>query len=48
MAGNEMGQIKPGYLADVIMADGNPIANLKIPQDATLEDGSSHDQGVIT
>jgi Arc/MetJ family transcription regulator len=36
MAGNEMGRIKPGYLADVILADGNPIANLKIPQDATL------------
>ncbi len=30
-----MGQIKPGYLADMILVDGNPVANVKILQDAT-------------
>jgi len=35
MAGNQMGQIKPGYLSDMILVDGNPVANVKILQDAT-------------
>jgi len=47
MARKEIGRIKPGYLGDMILADGNPIANLKTPQDATLEDGRSDGQGVI-
>ena len=34
MMGNELGQIKPGYLADLILVDGNPLANVKILQDA--------------
>src|SRR5258706_1447287 len=47
MAGNEMGQIKPGYLADMILVDGNPVANVKILQDATklmaiMKDGQFH------
>ena len=29
IARNEMGQIKPGYLADMILMDGNPVANVK-------------------
>jgi imidazolonepropionase-like amidohydrolase len=47
MAGNELGQIKPGYLADLILVDGNPVANVKILQDATkllaiMKDGQFH------
>jgi len=32
--GNELGQIKPGFLADILLVDGNPLANVKILQDA--------------
>jgi imidazolonepropionase-like amidohydrolase len=47
MAGNEMGQVKAGYLADLILVDGNPVANVKILQDATkllaiMKDGQFH------
>ena len=47
MAGNEMGQIKPGFLADLILVDGNPVANLKLLQDADkllmiMKDGQFH------
>ena len=31
--GDELGQIKPGYLADILLIDGNPLQNLKILQD---------------
>ncbi|MEK6209342.1 MAG: hypothetical protein AABM64_03055 [Pseudomonadota bacterium] len=39
--------IKPGYLADMILVDGNPVANVKILQDATkllaiMKDGQFH------
>ena len=34
MMGNELGQVKPGCLADLILVDGNPLANLKILRDA--------------
>jgi imidazolonepropionase-like amidohydrolase len=49
MAGSEMGQIKPGFLADLILVDGNPVANVKILQDATkllaiMKDGQFHKQ----
>lgn len=49
MAGNEMGQIKPGYLADIILVDGNPVANVALLQDATklraiMKDGQFHKQ----
>jgi len=52
MAGNEMGQIKPGYLADMILVDGNPVANVKILQDATkllaiMKDGQFHKEPQI-
>ncbi|MFN0039013.1 MAG: amidohydrolase family protein [Burkholderiales bacterium] len=47
MAGNEMGQIKSGYLADMILVDGNPVANVKLLQDASkllmiMKDGQFH------
>src|SRR5215468_2333911 len=32
--GNELGQVKAGYLADLILVDGNPVANVKLLQDA--------------
>jgi imidazolonepropionase-like amidohydrolase len=42
---NELGQIKPGYLADLILVDGDPVANIRILQDrkrilAVMKDGS--------
>ena len=47
MMGNELGQIKPGYLADILLVDGNPLANVKILQDADkllaiMKDGEFH------
>jgi len=47
MMGGELGQIKPGYLADLILVDGNPLANVKILQDANkllaiMKDGAFH------
>ncbi len=47
MMGNELGQIKEGYLADIILVDGNPLADVSILQDASrllgiMKDGSFH------
>ena len=47
MQGNELGQVKPGYLADMILVDGNPVANVKLLQDADkllmiMKDGAFH------
>jgi len=47
MLGNELGQIKPGYLADILLVDGNPLANVKLLQDADkllaiMKDGVFH------
>ena len=47
MAGNEMGQVKAGFLADMILVDGNPVANVKLLQDANkllmvMKDGQFH------
>jgi len=44
---DELGQIKPGYLADILLVDGNPLANLKLLQDAgkllaIMKDGTFH------
>src|SRR5215831_14346156 len=41
---NELGQLKPGYLADIILVDGDPVANIRILQDrkrilAVMKDG---------
>ena len=43
----ELGQIKPGYLADLLLVDGDPVANIRILQDksrllAIMKDGSFH------
>jgi imidazolonepropionase-like amidohydrolase len=45
--GEELGQIKVGFLADMILVDGNPLANVKILQDADkllaiMKDGQFH------
>jgi imidazolonepropionase-like amidohydrolase len=45
--GNELGAIKPGYLADLLLIDGDPIANVRILQDksrllAIMKDGEFH------
>jgi imidazolonepropionase-like amidohydrolase len=45
--GDELGQIKAGYLADLILVDGNPLADVSILQDknrllAVMKDGTFH------
>ncbi len=47
MMGNELGQVKPGFLADLLLVDGNPLANVKLLQDrnnllAIMKDGVFH------
>ena len=44
---NELGQVKPGYLADILLVDGDPVANIRILQDrkrilAVMKDGEFH------
>jgi imidazolonepropionase-like amidohydrolase len=41
---NELGQVKPGYLADLLLVDGDPVANIRVLQDkdrilAVMKDG---------
>jgi imidazolonepropionase-like amidohydrolase len=43
----ELGQIKPGYLADFLLVDGDPIENIALLQDkgnlrAIMKDGKFH------
>ena len=43
----ELGQIKEGYLADIILVDGDPLADIRILQDrerilAVMKDGTFH------
>jgi imidazolonepropionase-like amidohydrolase len=45
MRPNELGLVKEGYLADMILVDGDPIANIRLLQDrgrilAVMKDGS--------
>jgi imidazolonepropionase-like amidohydrolase len=45
--GNELGQIKAGYLADLLLVDGNPLADVSILRDrnrlsAIMKDGVFH------
>ena len=44
---DELGQIKEGYLADLLLVDGDPIANVRILQEhnrllAIMKDGKFH------
>jgi imidazolonepropionase-like amidohydrolase len=41
---DELGQIRPGYLADLILVDGDPVSNTRVLQDrdrilAVMKDG---------
>ncbi|WP_137388751.1 metal-dependent hydrolase family protein [Rhodoligotrophos defluvii] len=45
--GDELGQIKEGYLADLLLVDGDPLANVRILQEqdrllAIMKDGKFH------
>ena len=45
--GNELGQIREGWLADLLLIDGDPLANIRILQDksrilAIMKDGQFH------
>ena len=45
--GNELGMIREGYLADLLLVDGDPIADVRILQDqkrllAIMKDGKFH------
>lgn len=47
MQGHELGQVKPGYLADLLLVDGDPLEDIRILQDRTrllgiMKDGSFH------
>ncbi len=47
MRGVELGQVKEGYLADLLLVDGDPLANLGVLQDrarilAVMKDGAFH------
>jgi imidazolonepropionase-like amidohydrolase len=45
--GNELGLVKEGYLADLIMIDGDPVKDLRLFQDRenilmVMKDGAYH------
>ncbi len=45
--GDELGQIKEGFLADMLLVDGDPLTNIKVLQDksrlvAIMQDGKFH------
>jgi imidazolonepropionase-like amidohydrolase len=47
MMGSELGQVKPGFVADLILVDGNPLASVALLQDAgkliaIMKDGAFH------
>ena len=46
MMGNELGHDREGYLADLLLIDGDPLANVTILQDpailAVMKDGRFH------
>lgn len=49
--GEELGQLKPGFLADILMVDGDPTADVRVLQDkqrllAIMKDGAFHKQPV--
>ncbi len=52
MKGGELGEIKEGYLADLLLVDGDPLSNISILQDkrkflAIMKDGQFHKEPEI-
>ena len=52
MKGGELGQIKDGYLADLLLVDGDPLSNLAILRDqskllAVMKDGTFYKEPEI-
>jgi imidazolonepropionase-like amidohydrolase len=50
---NELGQVKEGYLADLLLVDGDPVTNIKVLQDksrllAIMKDGEFHKAPDVT
>jgi imidazolonepropionase-like amidohydrolase len=50
--GNELGLVKSGYLADLLLVKGDPTVNVAILQDknnllAIMKDGRFHKQPVV-
>ncbi|HEY0559161.1 MAG TPA: amidohydrolase family protein, partial [Frankiaceae bacterium] len=48
---HELGQVRPGYLADLVLVDGDPLADITILQDrnslaAIMKDGVFHKEPV--
>jgi len=46
-SGEKMGRVAPGYLADILLVDGNPLHDLSLLQDrnallAIMKDGQFH------
>ena len=47
MRGDELGQIREGHLADLLLVDGDPVANIAVLQDGArllgvMKDGVFH------
>jgi imidazolonepropionase-like amidohydrolase len=47
MRGNELGQIQPGFIADLVMVDGDPLQDLRILTEPSriamvMQDGVVH------
>jgi len=47
MKGDELGQVRPGYLADLLLVDGDPLADIAVLQDrdrllGIMKDGAFH------
>ena len=47
MRGDELGQVRPGYLADLLLVDGDPLTDIRILQDSNrligiMKDGEFH------
>jgi imidazolonepropionase-like amidohydrolase len=45
--GDQIGKLKDGYLADLLLVDGDPLADITVLQDksrilAVMKDGSFH------
>jgi imidazolonepropionase-like amidohydrolase len=52
MRGNELGEVKEGYLADLLLVDGDPLSNIAVLQDPAkllviMKDGQFHKEPEI-